>query len=487
MPEMSAASLPRSAAVYIRVSTEDQAELSPDSQLEEIEKYAVRENMTILREHIYIDAGISGKRAERRPAFLAMIAAAKEKDCPFSAILVWKFSRFARNQEESIFYKSVLRSKCGIEVLSITEPLAAGPFGSLMERIIEWMDEFYSIRLSQEVKRSMAVNAQRGKLQCAAAFGYRAEGGRLVPEEREEGWVRYIFDSFLAGKGFFSIARELNRLGVRTHRGNRFESRTVEYILGNPVYTGKLRWNPDGRARRSGGENLIIADAEHQPLVSPEAWEAVQCRLKEEKALHRGKARPAEEGKRLLSGIVRWAACGGTLVFAKPHYYKCGSYTRGRCGYSQHIRCDLLEEAVLARLAADIQTTGQLDYEITEKPHSGGGLAPALESALRQVKLKQSRLLDAYLAKAMDLEEFAAAKRELEQYEADIQQDLEGFRAEANVDSASLLAEIEAALEQNAVPALQNSALRAIIERCVFDKEAAVLSIVYRADLQALS
>ena len=80
MPEMPAASLPRSAAVYIRVSTEDQAELSPDSQLEEIEKYAVRENMSVLREHIYIDAGISGKKAERRPAFLAMIAAAKEKD-----------------------------------------------------------------------------------------------------------------------------------------------------------------------------------------------------------------------------------------------------------------------------------------------------------------------------------------------------------------------------------------------------------------------
>ena len=82
---------------------------------------------------------------------------------------------------------------------------------------------------------------------------------------------------------------------------------------------------------------------------------------------------------------------------------------------------------------------------------------------------------------------FAAAKRELELYEADIRQDLEGFRAEVDVDSESLLAEIEAALEQNAVPALQNSALRAIIERCVFDKETAVLSIVYRADLQALS
>ena len=156
---------PRFGAAYIRVSTDDQAELSPETQLEEVRKYAQREGIVLLQDQIYIDSGISGKKAERRPEFMRMIAAAKEKDCPFSVILLWKYSRFARNQEESIFYKSILRSKCGIDVISITEPLIAGPFGSLIERIIEWMDEFYSIRLSQEVKRSMSVNAQRGKLQ----------------------------------------------------------------------------------------------------------------------------------------------------------------------------------------------------------------------------------------------------------------------------------------------------------------------------------
>ena len=145
------------AALYIRVSTDDQAELSPESQLEEIKKYALRESLVLLPEHIYADTGISGKSASNRPEFMRMIAAAKGPDCPFSVILLWKYSRFARNQEESIFYKSVLRSKCGVDVVSVTEPLVSGPFGSLIERIIEWMDEFYSIRLSQEVRRSMAL------------------------------------------------------------------------------------------------------------------------------------------------------------------------------------------------------------------------------------------------------------------------------------------------------------------------------------------
>ena len=237
---------PQFGAAYIRVSTEDQVELSPESQMEEIRKYAQREGILLLEDQIYIDAGISGKKAERRPEFMRMIATAKEKDCPFSVILLWKYSRFARNQEESIFYKSILRSKCGIDVVSVTEPLIAGPFGSLIERIIEWMDEFYSIRLSQEVKRSMKINAERGRLQASPSFGYRAKDGILVPDESEAVYVRRIFDSFLSGKGLFVIARELNAMGVRTHRGNPFENRTVEYILRNPVYIGKLRWNPSG-------------------------------------------------------------------------------------------------------------------------------------------------------------------------------------------------------------------------------------------------
>lgn len=83
-----------------------------------------------------------------------MISLAKQKPPLFSAVLVWKFSRFARNQEESIFYKSLLR-KNGIEVISVSEPVDDGPFGKLIERIIEWSDEYYSIRLSGEVRRGM--------------------------------------------------------------------------------------------------------------------------------------------------------------------------------------------------------------------------------------------------------------------------------------------------------------------------------------------
>lgn len=76
------------AACYIRVSTEDQTEYSPEAQRRALEHYARQHQLTISPEHVYIDAGISGRRAETRPAFMAMIAAAKKRPPPFSVILV---------------------------------------------------------------------------------------------------------------------------------------------------------------------------------------------------------------------------------------------------------------------------------------------------------------------------------------------------------------------------------------------------------------
>lgn len=484
---MSVTSLPRYAAAYIRVSTDEQAELSPDSQLEEIRKYAQREGLLLLRDHVYADAGISGKKADRRPEFMRMIAQAKAENCPFSVILLWKFSRFARNQEESIFYKSILRSKCGIEVVSVTEPLIAGPFGSLIERIIEWMDEFYSIRLSQEVKRSMTVNAQRGKLQAPPSFGYRAENGVLVPLEEEAVYVRRIFDRFTAGAGLSKIAKELNDLGVRTHRGNPFENRTVEYILRNPVYIGKLRWNPAGRSRRDFfNDNIIVADSEHQPLVAVETWQAAQDRLDQLKAQFGYKARPTYELKHWLSGLVRCSACGGTLIFSKPCYFKCNNYVRGSCTHTQHVKADVLAESVIAKLSDDAFGSSPVFYDVTYTKASGGNELARLETSLKQLQAKKERLQDAYLSGVLELSDFAKAKAALDASAAQAQAELDRQRAKLDRGCVvpALRASIAAALETLRSPTAtieeKNLSARSILETCVFDKTAATLAVTYR-------
>lgn len=114
-------------AAYIRVSTDEQLELSPDSQLKKIKEYAKAHEIVLSDKFIFKEEeGRSGRNAKRRPAFQQMVGMAKDPSHPFDIILVWKYSRFARNQEESIVYKSMLRSKCGVDVVSASEPLVDG-------------------------------------------------------------------------------------------------------------------------------------------------------------------------------------------------------------------------------------------------------------------------------------------------------------------------------------------------------------------------
>lgn len=249
------------AAAYIRVSTENQTELSPSSQLKIIRKFADEKGYLIDEDFIFRDNGISGRFADKRPEFNRMISLAKQKPPLFSAVLVWKFSRFARNQEESIFYKSLLR-KNGIEVISVSEPIDDGPFGKLIERIIEWSDEYYSIRLSGEVRRGMTEKAERGGIVSIAPFGYKVTDGRLVVDAEKAQIVSKIFADFLNNKDINMICDNLNSAKIKTSKGNNWDCRAVEYILQNPVYIGKIRWNPICKTGRDFyNDNLIIQTA----------------------------------------------------------------------------------------------------------------------------------------------------------------------------------------------------------------------------------
>ena len=198
-------------AAYVRVSTDDQTELSPDAQIRVIMDAAKADGFIIPKEYIFIEKkGISGRKADNRPEFQRMIAIAKsQKPAPFKRLYLWKFSRFARNQEESTFYKGILRKKCDVEIKSVSEPIMEGMFGRLIETIIEWFDEYYSINLSGEVLRGMTEKALREGYQATPCLGYRAvgEGKPFVVEEKSYAIVEYIFQTYHSGKDMTATAR----------------------------------------------------------------------------------------------------------------------------------------------------------------------------------------------------------------------------------------------------------------------------------------
>ena len=182
------------AAAYIRVSTDEQTDYSPSAQLADIREYARANGYLIPDEFIFLDEGISGKRADKRPAFQNMIRQARKKSNRIEVILVHKFDRFARNKEDSVLYKALLK-KDGVRVISVREPIPQDDkFAVIYESMLEAMAEYYSLNLAEEVNKTMLKKAQMGEWQATAPFGYRSENKSLaiVPEEAK--MVRYIFE-----------------------------------------------------------------------------------------------------------------------------------------------------------------------------------------------------------------------------------------------------------------------------------------------------
>ena len=163
--------------LYARVSSEAQdVSLSISAQLKSLREFAERNGHIIVRE--FIDEAETGRSITKRPAFREMIALANSRAKPFDAVLIWKYSRFARNRADSIVYKTLLR-KHDVQVISITEPAENSPTGRLMEAIIEGMDEYYSDNLGEEVTRGMRESVSRGfYLSSKAPYGYRKMEGK---------------------------------------------------------------------------------------------------------------------------------------------------------------------------------------------------------------------------------------------------------------------------------------------------------------------
>ena len=477
-------------AAYVRVSTDDQLEYSPESQLKAIRDYAKREGFLIPDEYIFReDDGISGRAASKRPAFRLMIATAKEaKAPPFEAIFVWKFSRFARNQEEAIMYKNLLRKR-GVDVRSISEPSNDSPFSSLIERIIEWMDEYYLINLAEEVRRGMKEKAARGEAMGNPPFGYDVREKTFVPNKHAP-TVRYIFERFAAGAGCRELARELGDQGVLTSRGNLPDSRWISYMLKNPTYIGKIRWSTTGHANYArynfNGENVMTVDGRHEPIISPELWQQVQDRLSQRSTEPKnvGKKQPVDY---MLKGLIRCSACGATLTYGRRYNaLQCHKYSRGQCSVSHFLSLDTANEAVLSYLQQLI-----LDGSFTFSPAPPPASRTSTDWAglIRAEEKRLTRARQALLDGLFTSDEYRDIKdginETLERLRA--AQTAEAQSAPADPDPDACRAKVRDVLQILADPAApelaKNKALRSIIDRIVYNKPEGTLDIYFSHDL----
>jgi DNA invertase Pin-like site-specific DNA recombinase len=392
-----------------------------------IKEYAKRNEIILTKEHIYIDEGISGRRAEKRPAFQLMVATAKSKPKPFEVILVHKFDRFARSREDSVVYKSLLKKEAGIRVISTTEHIEDDKFSVILEAMLEAMAEYYSLNLSEEVKKGMTEKAERGEYQGKPPLGYRMEDKKLIIVSEEAPLVTIIFEKFASREmSIIELCFYLNSLGVKSKQGNPFERRMVNYILNNPVYIGKARWCPTGKMGFNwNNPDAIIRDSQHEPIISLELWEKAQERLREYKEIYRPNQKEPKKLWTWLRGIVRCSECGNTLItHNQGRYMQCNGYMRGKCTQSQHITVKNLEKVVLEELRKTF--TGEIEINVVPSANdrSSASEYEVLQMSLEKISDREARVKMAFEDGIDTLEEYKANKKRLAEEQANLKKAL---------------------------------------------------------------
>ena len=478
----------KNACAYIRVSTDKQEELSPDAQKRLIIDYCKKNGYTITNENIFIENGISGKKADKRPEFKRMIALAKSKEHPFDVILVWKFSRFARNQEESIVYKSMLK-KANVDVVSVSEPVIDGPFGSLIERIIEWMDEYYSIRLSGEVIRGMTEKALRGGYNAQPPLGYRKNSDTGVPEiyEPEAVIVRNIFSFISQGLSLIDTARSINNMGFHTRRGGMFEQRTIRYIIENPFYYGYVRWNRQNPSEHTikDKSEWIIAPGAHPVLINKESWDFANDQLI--KISRPYKQRGTSGIKHWLSGIVKCSSCGSSLVSnslwkGKSTSFQCSGYNKCKCKVSHYIKTERLEAGIYEGFLKVLSSKNVTYEKVSEHSYEEKVDTAAL---LKNIEDKERRIKQAYRDGIDTLEEYKDNKAILQKEREKVMEIISRQQpAVQDEDNETMLRQIKNAYEiiknEELDKLTRANAIRSVVSKAVYDNEKDTLDIYFR-------
>ena len=298
--------------LYLRVSTREQAEkgegdegFSIPAQREACTRHIRDAGWSLVDE--YADRGESARSADR-PALQAMLARIAE-DRDVDAVVVHKIDRLARNMEDHVAIRALLRRK-GVGLVSVTENVEETASGRLVEGIHALMAEFYSANLAAEIKKGLSEKAKQGGFPHGAPLGYQNlreviaghQVARIVPDPERAPLITLAFEHYATGEWTLQrLAQELAHKGLtgRARRDRTPKAITwqgLAKLLCNPTYVGIVEWN--GVQHPGTHEPLVVKVEElYQRIELPASWAE---RLREEMAAEVVERQRADAAQREL-------------------------------------------------------------------------------------------------------------------------------------------------------------------------------------------
>ncbi len=259
-------------ALYIRVSTEKQAEegYSLADQDSRLRAYCVSQGWTVCDEYIYVDDGVSGK-STARPKYQQMIAAIEAGEV--RRVVVTKLDRVSRNTKDFLSLLDYC-DEHNVAIVSIAENFDTGTdIGRAVVTVLMAFAELERKQIASRVANGRRQKASEGGWNGGRVpYGYNyIDGSGFVVDEQAAAVVRRIFDEFTrtyTHTTLSEIADGLNIDNVPTQRGGKWHASTIRYVLSNGWYAGLVQFD---------GQEPVIGE---QPvIVSKDVYDAVQRRL----------------------------------------------------------------------------------------------------------------------------------------------------------------------------------------------------------------
>lgn len=325
------------AVIYARFSSRNQKEQSIEGQVAAGYAYAEAKGYTVV--HIYADRAMTG-RNDNRDDFQKMLSDTAKGQ--FGVILLWKIDRFGRNREEITFNKYHCK-KNGVRVEYVAETVPNSPEGVILESLLEGMAEYYSLQLSQNVKRGLLESAKKyhvigGQTPLGYISGPNKE---YVIDPDTAPTVQLIFQQYASGFTVSEIIMYLNAKGYRNRNGKQFTKNSLYSVLKNEKYIGTYSY-----------QNLIYAEDVIPAIVEKETFWKVQELLQQNRRM------PSHKWfytTYLLTNKIFCGICGSSMIGesgkgkmgVKYSYYICSKRRKEKACTKKPVRSDLIEDAVL--------------------------------------------------------------------------------------------------------------------------------------------
>ena len=387
----------KNAAIYCRVSTEDQARegYSLGEQLEKLKDLCKFRNYNVYR--VYEDAGISAKDMDHRPEFKKMLEDVKNKKV--NVIVSYKLDRLTRSVRDlETLISELEKYDCSLECAmdDINTSTANGRF---FVRMLTVLSQLEIERVSERTKFGLVGAIKDGHIPVRKTLGFMRDNKKLIINPNESDIVLRIFDLYLKGNSYQRIANIFNKENVLNKK---WYDTTILKILSNPLYKGDYI---------SGGRTgtPVLYEGVVEPIVSKKMWEECQVQTRKNTKNYTRRNDYIFFQKIMCSKCHRIMACKAPGGSKKKYiYYKCDS-----CKTS-------INENKLTTLLVD-EIASIMEYDITVKKFFAPLLKHKVENAnelltkeINSLKDKIIRLKDAYLNNIISIKEYKIDKNNLE-------------------------------------------------------------------------